>query len=626
MSSKMPAAEPSSKVRLQKALMTAIIKENLMEVRRCLEGGVNPNFLSPEPEEDHLTPLNTACRHNSPEIVDLLLSANADPNFANAAGETPLLQTIARDLDKEFGEVTDGENLNVEFYKTLFKTSVIMQNDLKIVRALLDAKADMNKADSDDSTPLVLAAGQARLDILLELFKRNASQRLPKDMSIRARALFAFGFRIMRAQLKKNPNATVDDILDYVKKYESFVQKIMGGQGDVAELEQVIQKDDKGFAMSSKMPAAELSSNSPLEAALMHAIMTNRPAEVRGCLDQGVNPNFMATETDETPLMAACLNNSPEIVFLLLGANADPNFACGSGLTPLQVTINQDISNEFAEATQRGQVLNFDACTAVFNTSLILQNNLKIVRALLDAKADMNKPTPNRMITPVFLAVQFLRVDILLELFRRKADTSVPKGIPLQVRALCTFGFGIIKKQLKKNPNATVKDVLDSLKKYESIIQKIMGGQGDIAELEQAIEKDDKALEHYIHALKKVVDEYLSKKTTFAPGKAKLAGAQVFLERLKLLDTMEEARALAIPFSEVFTDKKLAKTAEEMLKNLPKFAAQKNLQNLMITLDDLLSLNRKANKKDEPASLKKFRAAFKQLEEGAAVTKEAPKK
>jgi len=373
--------------------------------------------------------------------------------------------------------------------------------------------------------------------------------------------------------------------------------------------------------MSSKQPAVEPSSKgrSQPENALMQAIMEKNVNKVASCLETGINPDFMwAERKDLTPLITACRLNSPEIVDLLLRHNADPNFANVHGFPPLHATIARpELEKIFSEATGGGKHLNVEACRMVFKTNVVLLNDLKIVHALLDAGADINRADLQDR-TPVFLAGQYLRLDILLELFKLHADQHLPKGTSLGDRALFALGFGRMKAQLKKNQNATLDDMLNYVKQYEDLVQKVLGGEGEVAELEQAIEKDDKALEHYIHALKKVVDEYLSKKTTFAPGKAKHEGAKVFLERLKLLDTMDEAKELAIPFSEVFTDKKLAQAAAEMLKNLPKFVDQKNLQNVMITLDDLLSLNRQANKKEEPESLKRFRAAFQKLEEEEA--------
>jgi tetratricopeptide (TPR) repeat protein len=355
-----------------------------------------------------------------------------------------------------------------------------------------------------------------------------------------------------------------------------------------------------------------------LQRDLLRAIHNNDIKGVDDCLKQGVHPDFISDDQQYlgwSPLTLACRMHAPEIVVLLLKAKANPNLVDAKGFAPLhRAIIRSDMDSIFKEAFGPDGKFDYDRCTKLFNTNVHLENDRRIVKELLQAGADINQPTQDKK-TPVCMAGQYTRLDLVLELFNQKADTTIPKGIPL--RSLYVLGFGILKRQLKKNPKLTIKDIMVYVKKYDYLVSKILSGEGDpdkdITKLEQAVEKDDKALQNYIRALQQVVTEYLSKKATFLPGKAKLAGVQVFLEKLKLLENIEEAQALELPFCEVFPDAKLGKAAEEMLLNLPKFKGQKTLQNCTITLDDLLSANRQANKKEEPESLKRFNKILREL-------------
>lgn len=86
------------------------------------------------------TPLMVAARLSAKEVVDILISQNADINIADRGGETALYKAVSR-------------------------------NDRTMVKTLLDANADWSIADNTGRTPLDIAKENRRLRSMVRILE-----------------------------------------------------------------------------------------------------------------------------------------------------------------------------------------------------------------------------------------------------------------------------------------------------------------------------------------------------------------------------------------------------------------------------------------------------------------------
>jgi ankyrin repeat protein len=94
------------------------------------------------------TPLHVACRNNQVDIIRILLENGADPNSVDDFGQTPLIELMLMD--------TDNTNIN---------------NDVSVaIELLLEHGADINAKDDENDTALMYAVHAKKktaVDVLL---------------------------------------------------------------------------------------------------------------------------------------------------------------------------------------------------------------------------------------------------------------------------------------------------------------------------------------------------------------------------------------------------------------------------------------------------------------------------
>jgi ankyrin repeat protein len=99
---------------------------------------------------DGTAPLHSAAMRTDDKLTALLLESGADPNAVNLDGRSPLT------------EVADAAPGRMQLGAAGYRLDVPSRPELRIVRLLLDAGAEVNQVDNAGKTPLIHAA--ERLD------------------------------------------------------------------------------------------------------------------------------------------------------------------------------------------------------------------------------------------------------------------------------------------------------------------------------------------------------------------------------------------------------------------------------------------------------------------------------
>ena len=134
-------------------------------VKLLLDKGANPNTVN----DVGATPLNEAARMIYTGVSRKLLEAGADPNIADEKGDFPLHRVVKH-----------GGNCSIcTDYELSFRYPIYVQPhccDLLLIRMLIDAGADINKANHEGYTPLFIAVmrGRGHTDVVKKLIDAGA--------------------------------------------------------------------------------------------------------------------------------------------------------------------------------------------------------------------------------------------------------------------------------------------------------------------------------------------------------------------------------------------------------------------------------------------------------------------
>jgi len=153
------------------------IVEYLINCEINLEGSettplININFEF----EDGLTPLMTACIHQKPEIVELLIKKGAALELKDDEGDTALVYAVIGGSSAIIEDLLNaGANINVknnDGYTPLHKSCMLSNRDL--VNLFIRRGANLEIKDDDGDTPLLTACAYGNMDIVSDLLDAGA--------------------------------------------------------------------------------------------------------------------------------------------------------------------------------------------------------------------------------------------------------------------------------------------------------------------------------------------------------------------------------------------------------------------------------------------------------------------
>lgn len=145
-----------------------------IEMARALIGrGADPKALN-EAGQSPLHYAVTSLDEEDPGIVQLLLDAGADPNGKDKQGETPLSRAMKYERNKtvqlllEHGAVMEVDNVDEAF------RAAVRRDQLAVVEALVKSHLKVNEPLDDGRSPLQVAVGYKKFDIVKYLVEQKA--------------------------------------------------------------------------------------------------------------------------------------------------------------------------------------------------------------------------------------------------------------------------------------------------------------------------------------------------------------------------------------------------------------------------------------------------------------------
>lgn len=334
---------------------------------RLLSAGADANLAN----DFQMTPLSEACTNASAVLVRLLLKSGAHPNTPIATGETPLM-TCARTgnvdavrLLVEYGAAVNAKEPK-ENQTALMWAAAEQHPD--VIKALIDAHADLNAATKQGFTAIHFAARQGDLESVKTLLAAGvdvntqthtadgAKNRVTNQLGIN-KSIGALGYTPLLVAVLRGHVDLALYLLDHgadpnnmgagytplhwaVSKWESFTANPVYGF------------DDPMSGIPDRQAKLRL-----VKALLAHGANVN----TRMTMPQ---PNFAGGYLDAvgaTPFVLAASADDLEMMKILLDAGADPKIKTATNASAIMAAagLNHSIGEDTITEAQATEVVNF---------------------------------------------------------------------------------------------------------------------------------------------------------------------------------------------------------------------------------------------------------------------------
>jgi len=397
---------------------------------------------------DGSTALHWAVYWDSPDTVDLLLNAGADPQAKTRLGMTPLFiaaeagspalvsKLLAAGADPNVTALSNGE---------LPLMAAARSGNVEVVKALLDAKADVNAKDSlRGTTALSWAAEQNHVGVVKLLLSRGADPKAASKVTTGGRgggdddaddpgatagnANAKGGVTPLMLAVREKGPESVEALLDGGAPIDQ-----RAGDGTTA-LIVALQNGDAAIARRLIERGADVSASNAKGWTPLFLAVKNRSREIgtvpnpvidpaalmdviKMLVDRGADVNartkarsdqYGATawlrEPGATPLLRAAYCADLEVIKYLLAHGADPQIATNDGTTTLMALVGvgygdgftKDVGTPdeafeavklFVELGVPVNAANTDHVTALHGAAH--KNNPRAIEYLVDHGADM---------------------------------------------------------------------------------------------------------------------------------------------------------------------------------------------------------------------------------------------
>ncbi len=171
----------------EQPLFTAVMKRATDIVQLLLSAGADPNI-----EHSRSIPLCVAVRNGDPDSMKLLLEAGADVNHEDTWGRSPLMSALSRgNAQCVKGLLEAGADVN---FACKWQHTPLLEaarhGDPECVKLLLEAGADVNHADSHGNTALKAATGMGDFYVRLPATGADVNSSDAEEFASARRSLF----------------------------------------------------------------------------------------------------------------------------------------------------------------------------------------------------------------------------------------------------------------------------------------------------------------------------------------------------------------------------------------------------------------------------------------------------
>jgi len=271
-------------------LIRGINKNDLEEVERALNAGVDPNMM----DGANRMALPLAIDNNNVPVVQMLLAAGAKVALLDTNGESALYKAVS------------------------------WENEA-IVKLLLEAGADIHQTNLDGRTPLDEAKdkGYAKIENALNSFHQQARNQQVKTDRAKHEALKEKARKIQKERIEEEQKRQAAELAEQEKTVRRKY-KVTEGNWYTSLLQAVQQQDAEATnILLEKGLKAQLLSEQQKGQLLLEAIRLENSDLVRRMLDTGVDALSLVESKDHSPLSLAVSKNAYKLVAHLLGQNQE---------------------------------------------------------------------------------------------------------------------------------------------------------------------------------------------------------------------------------------------------------------------------------------------------------------